>query len=106
MSNDRYQYRMIRMSKDMVHKRNDLLSALDIRSIHQLNVLIESKICNKFKGIDIENFSDTKQMISVDLDHSNRPLVYELKNKIGINFTQQYLNELIALMIENGILRP
>lgn len=96
-----YTVPMVRLPREIFERRNALLQRMagDGRNT-KLHRTVIQKIIAKYEQIDLEKVPDreSEQMISIVIPDEYRDRLTEIKRKLGLNFTQLYLSNLIDVI--------
>lgn len=102
-----YSVPMVRMSKMILSKRNEYLMKIPgpQKNTKLHNQIIE-RIIKKYSDVDLSTLQNQNidHMTSVVIPIEHRQRLFEIKEKLGLNFTQLYLGHLIDLLIENDLI--
>lgn len=95
-----------RINKNILKKRIELIKVYECKSVEKLNGIALSRIHKRICEFPLGNYTDNDTMrIEITIPEETKILFDELKSKLGVSFTQQFVNEIILMCIESGILQ-
>jgi len=92
------------INKNILNKRIELIKIYKCKSVEKINGIALERIHKRISEFPLNNYKDNDTTrIEVTIPSENKILLEELKSKLGVSFSQTFVNEIIIMSIENKI---
>lgn len=93
----------IRLDANFLAKRAKLMQSIKVTNFKKFDAIVVERIVSKFKDITFEPNGkiDKKQTVcKYTVPKEHQELITNLKENLGVNFTQLYISEVITMSLE------